>query len=110
MKAVRRPGAWISESRVRGRPLHDWRDPPGSQTAICSGDTLMNTKQPEDVCRWGVGGSTALVFPESGVKIIAFADSSALVGVESLGSGFKVNKAAGKLEVRVGDSASRIVG
>ena len=47
-------------------------------------EPLMNAKEPREICRRGVGGGTALVFPESGVKIVAFADNGALAGVKSL--------------------------
>ena len=70
---------------------------------------LMDTKQPEEVCRRGVGGGASLALPESSVEVVAFADNSAFAGVKRLGNGFKVNEAAGKLEVRVGDGASGVI-
>ena len=48
-------------------------------------EPLMNAKQPKEICRWVVGGGTALALPESGVKVFAFADNGALTGVKSLG-------------------------
>ena len=48
-------------------------------------EPLMNAKQPKEICRWGVGGGTALALPECGVKVVAFADNRALTGVKSLG-------------------------
>ena len=49
---------------------------------------LVDAKQPEKVCRRGVGSRAPLALPECGVEVVAFAQDCTLACVKSLGYGF----------------------
>ena len=56
--------------------------------------TLVDPKQPEEVCRCRVSRSAALAFPEGSVEVVALTDNGALADVKGLGERLEMNEAS----------------